>query len=184
MQDKTLTLEAQINNPLLAEWTGPFGVPPFERIVPEYFAPAFAHAFAAHEAEIAAIAGNPAEPTFANTIEAMELSGAALTRVENLFHVLAGAHTNDAILAIERDLDNARAFERRAVPAVLTTARPARESFPSLDDAGQWRRRNRQQGDHRRDAGTAHRARASARLCHVCSLPARRRHGQDAGGGA
>jgi len=104
MQDKTLTLEAQINNPLLAEWTGPFGVPPFERIVPEYFAPAFAHAFAAHEAEIAAIAGNPAEPTFANTIEAMELSGAALTRVENLFHVLAGAHTNDAILAIERDL--------------------------------------------------------------------------------
>ena len=58
MQDKTLTLEAQINNPLLAEWTGPFGVPPFERIVPEYFAPAFAHAFAAHEAEIAAIAGN------------------------------------------------------------------------------------------------------------------------------
>src|SRR5436305_1369650 len=104
MQDKTLTLEAQINNPLLAEWTGPFGVPPFERIVPEYFAPAFAHAFAAHEAEIAAIAGNAAEPTFANTIEAMELSGAALTRVENLFHVLAGAHTNDAILAIERDL--------------------------------------------------------------------------------
>ena len=104
MQDKTFASDAHSDNPLLAEWTGPFGVPPFDRIEPQHFPPAFAHAFAAHEAEIAAVAGDAAEPTFANTIEALELSGAALTRVENVFHMLAGAHTNDAILAIERDL--------------------------------------------------------------------------------
>ncbi len=44
------------------------------------------------------------EPTFANTIDALEASGEALTRVASVFHVLAGAHTNDAILAIEREL--------------------------------------------------------------------------------
>jgi peptidyl-dipeptidase Dcp len=103
-QHKTLAPEAGSDNPLLGEWSGPFGVPPFDRIEPQHFPPAFARAFAAHEAEIAAIAGNPAEPSFGNTIEAMELSGARLTRIGNVFHALAGAHTNDAILAIERDL--------------------------------------------------------------------------------
>jgi peptidyl-dipeptidase Dcp len=101
---KTLAPEAGSDNPLLGEWSGPFGVPPFDRIEPQHFPPAFARAFAAHEAETAAIAGNPAEPSFGNTIEAMELSGAGLTRIGNVFHALAGAHTNDAILAIERDL--------------------------------------------------------------------------------
>jgi peptidyl-dipeptidase Dcp len=104
MQDKTPAPEARPDNPLLADWTGAFGVPPFERIEPQHFPPAFAHAFAAHEAEIAVIARDPAEPSFANTIDALEMSGAELSRIENVFHALAGAHTNDAILAIEREL--------------------------------------------------------------------------------
>jgi len=92
------------DNPLLAEWSGPFGVAAFGRIKPEHFRPAFARAFAAHAAEVAAIAGNAAAPTFANTIEALESSGATLTRAVDVFDLLAGAHTNDAILAIEREL--------------------------------------------------------------------------------
>ncbi len=92
------------DNPLLAEWGGPFGVAAFGRIKPEHFRPAFARAFAAHAAEVAAIAGNAAAPTFANTIEALESSGATLTRAVDVFDLLAGAHTNDAILAIEREL--------------------------------------------------------------------------------
>ncbi len=91
-------------NPLLAEWDAPDGVPPFGRIKPEHFAAAYARALAGHEAEIAAIAADPAPPSFANTIAAMENSGRALTRVGNVFHVLVGAHSNDALLAIERDI--------------------------------------------------------------------------------
>ena len=58
------------------------------------------------------------------------------------------------------------------------------KNLPRLDRARRRRRRDRQQGDHRRDGGAAHRARAAARLSDVRPLPARRRHGQDAGGGA
>jgi peptidyl-dipeptidase Dcp len=103
-QNQTLAGAAGSENPLSADPAGPFGVPPFDRIKPEHFPPAFAHAFAAHAAEVAAIAADPSEPTFANTIVALERAGDALTRVGSVFHVLAGAHTNDAILEIERDL--------------------------------------------------------------------------------
>src|SRR2546429_6559629 len=97
------------DNPLLAQWGGPFGVPAFDRIKPEHFRPAFARAFAAHAAEVAAIAGNAQSPTFANTIDALEASGEALARAVDLFHLLAGAHTNDAILAFERELATLKA---------------------------------------------------------------------------
>src|SRR2546421_4090535 len=103
-QNQALAGAPGSENPLLAEASGPFGVPPFDRIKPEHFSPAFAHAFAAHASEVAAIAADPSEPTFANTIVALERAGDALTRVGSVFHVLAGAHTNDAILEIEREL--------------------------------------------------------------------------------
>ncbi len=96
-------------NPLLEDFTGPFGVPPFGRVTPEHFLPAFDRAFAAHDDEIAAIAGEPAEPTFNNTIAALELAGRTLARVSDVFGILAGAHTNDALLAIEREISPRRA---------------------------------------------------------------------------
>jgi peptidyl-dipeptidase Dcp len=102
-QTKVLAPDAD-DNPLLDEWGGPFGVPDFGRIKPDHFRPAFARAFAAHTTEVASIGGNAAAPTFANTIAALEASGQALTRTVNVFNLLAGAHTNDAILAIEREL--------------------------------------------------------------------------------
>ena len=92
------------DNPFFATWSTPFGVPPFERIRPEHFSPAFERAFAEHEAEVKAIAENPAPPSFDNTITALELSGQALSRVNDVFNALSGAHTNDALLAIEREL--------------------------------------------------------------------------------
>ncbi len=92
------------DNPFFEDWTGAFGVPPFGRIAPAHFRPAFDRAFAAHDAEIAAIAADPAEPSFDNTIVALELSGRPLARVSYVFGVLAGAHTNDALLEIERDI--------------------------------------------------------------------------------
>jgi peptidyl-dipeptidase Dcp len=91
------------NNPL-DNWSGRFGVPDFDRIKPHHFRGAFARAFAAHVAEVAAIAGNTAAPTFANTIAALETSGEALTRTVDVFNLLAGAHNNEEILAIEREV--------------------------------------------------------------------------------
>jgi peptidyl-dipeptidase Dcp len=91
-------------DPLLADWTTPDGVPPFDAIKPEHFRPAYARALADHEAEIAVIKADPATPSFDNTIGALELSGGALTRVESVFQMLVSAHANDALLAIEREI--------------------------------------------------------------------------------
>src|SRR5208283_611196 len=91
-------------NPLLADWTGPFGLPPLPAIKPEHFRPAFDRALSRHRAEIDAIATNPAAPSFDNTIVALETGGRELERVANVFFVLAGANTGDDIEAIERDV--------------------------------------------------------------------------------
>jgi peptidyl-dipeptidase Dcp len=96
-----MTNSSPSDNPLLAPWTTPDGIPPFAQIRPEHFGPAYARAFAEHDAEIAAIAG---PPDFENTIAALELSGRALERVEHVFHLLVGAHSNDALLAIELEI--------------------------------------------------------------------------------
>src|SRR5690242_9053465 len=92
------------NNPLLADFTGRFGLPSFGAVTPEHFRPAFDAALSQHRAEIDAIAASKEPPTFANTIEALEISGRALERVSNVFFVLAGADTSDALEAIERDV--------------------------------------------------------------------------------
>jgi len=97
------------SNPFREDWSGPFGVPPFGRIAPEHFRPAFDRGFTEHDAEIAAIASSTAEPTFDNTILAMELSGRPLARVGDVFGVLTGAHTNDALQKIEREISPLRA---------------------------------------------------------------------------
>ncbi len=97
-----MTLPLPHANPLLEAWTGPFEAPPFDRIAPQHFEPAFEAALKQGRAEIGAIAADPAPPTFANTIEAMERSGRTLDRVAKVFFNLAGAETNDELEAIER----------------------------------------------------------------------------------
>src|ERR1700722_1691560 len=91
-------------NPFFEAWATPDNVPPFDRMKPEHFRPAYDRALAEHEAEIAAIAADSAPPSFTNTIAALERSGRALDRVDNVFHILASAHTNDALLEIEREM--------------------------------------------------------------------------------
>jgi peptidyl-dipeptidase Dcp len=92
------------DNPFFENWTDAFGVPPFARIAPEYFDPAFTRAFAEHEAEIDAIAADANPPSFDNTIVALERSGRALARVTDVFYALTGAHTNEALLKLEREM--------------------------------------------------------------------------------
>ena len=87
-------------NPLLAKWSTPFGIAPFERVEPGHFRPAFRAALAEHKAELRAITGSGAKPTFANTIRALEKSGLLLSRVARVFFNLASTDTNDELQAI------------------------------------------------------------------------------------
>ena len=102
-------------NPLLEAGTLPGGTPPFPAIRPEHFRPAFDRAMADHVAEIEAIASCRDAPSFANTIVALERSGRALDRVSAVFHALAGAHTNDALMAIEREMSPLLAAHRNRI---------------------------------------------------------------------
>ena len=92
------------NNPLLSRWSSPFGAPPFSRIQPQHYQPAFKHALAEHRSEIREIAASAAHPTFANTIRALEKGGTLLNKVAEVFFNLTAAHTNEALQSIERDL--------------------------------------------------------------------------------
>jgi peptidyl-dipeptidase Dcp len=97
-------LQSVPDNPLLTDWTGAFGLPPLPAIKPDHFSPAFDRALAAHRAELDAISANPEPPSFDNTVVALEMSGRDLEHVANVFFVLAGADTGDAIEAVERDI--------------------------------------------------------------------------------
>ena len=87
-------------NPLLTESKAPFGAPQFDQIKDEHYLPAFEQAITEAKAEIDAIVANEAEPTFENTIEAMEYAGQTLNRVAGIFYNLMEANTNDNLQAI------------------------------------------------------------------------------------
>jgi peptidyl-dipeptidase Dcp len=91
-------------NPLLKPWLTPFDTPPFAEIRPEHFLPAFEQAFADHTAEIKAIEHDPAAPDFANTVTALERSGKLLSRVSAVFYDLVSAHSNPALLEIDKEV--------------------------------------------------------------------------------
>ena len=88
----------------LTNWTGFGGLPEFGTIADEDFVPVFKAAMDAHSGEIETIAGNLEAPTLDNTLVALELSGDALARVSSIFWLKAGAHSNDVIEAVERDM--------------------------------------------------------------------------------
>ena len=90
-------------NPFFETWDTPFGLPPFARIRPEHFPPAFDRGMDEHAAEIAAIAASPEPPSFANTLEALERSGRLLDRVGRVFFNLTASATDDALDAVARD---------------------------------------------------------------------------------
>src|SRR4051794_10282436 len=102
-QQTAATSDAQ-GNPLLRPWTTPFETPPFAEISPEHFLPAFERAFADHSAEIAAITHDPSAPDFANTITALERSGKLLSKVSAVFYDLVSAHSNPALLEIDKEV--------------------------------------------------------------------------------
>lgn len=120
----------EADNPLLVAYETPFNVPPFDKIKDEHFRPAFQEALKQHNLEIDSIVNNTEEPTFENTIIALENAGSLLSNISTVFYNLNSANTNDSIQAIAKDLApelsahsdeinlNAKLFER--VKAVYT----------------------------------------------------------------
>ncbi len=103
-QTGTAPAAATAANPLLVEWTGPYGgVPPWDKVRPELFPAAFEAALAERRAEYRKIADNPAAPTFANTFVPMQLAGRTLGRVGTLFGVMTGNMNSPAYQALDRD---------------------------------------------------------------------------------
>ncbi len=84
------------DNPLLADWDAPFGVPPFDLIENEHYLPALREGIKRTLAEVDQITANTEEATFANTIEALEMAGSDLNRVANVFFAVDSAHSNES----------------------------------------------------------------------------------------
>ena len=94
----------EAENPFFEESPLYLHYPEFDRIENAHYLPAFERGMAEQIAEVSAITEQSAEPTFENTILALELSGQLLNRVSAIFYSLSSAHTNDAIRALEQQL--------------------------------------------------------------------------------
>lgn len=92
------------DNPFLTAYDTPFNVPPFDKIKDEHFRPAFQEALKQHNLEIDSIINNTEEPSFVNTIVALENAGALLGNVSTVFYNLNSANTNDTIQSIAKDM--------------------------------------------------------------------------------
>lgn len=110
-----VALETGTDDPFSTSWDTPFGLPPFAEIAPEHYRPAFDRALAAHSAEIEAVADQADEPTFENTVVAIESAGRALRDVSAVFFNLAASHTSEALQAIEREMAPRLARHRSAI---------------------------------------------------------------------
>jgi peptidyl-dipeptidase Dcp len=130
------TEAAAAANPLLAQWTGPYGgVPPFDKAKVEYLKPALEAGMAQQLAEVDRIANDPAPPTFENTIAAMERTGRQLDRVSTVYGIYSSTLNDEAVQAVEREMapklaafsdqitQNAKLFER--IAAVYETREKA-----------------------------------------------------------
>ena len=92
------------NNPLLRPSDAPFGAPEFDKISKDDYMPALEEAIRLAKAEVDAIASNPDAPDFANTIEALEYSGQALSRVEGIFFNLLEADGDEKMQQIAEEV--------------------------------------------------------------------------------
>jgi len=97
--------EANVQNPLLAPWSGPYGgVPPFDKVKVEQFKPALETAMTEALAEIDKVANDPAPPTFENTIVGLERSGRVLDRVSNIFGIYSSTMSTPDFQKVEEEM--------------------------------------------------------------------------------
>lgn len=112
------------DNPFFSDFNTPYNVPPFDKIKVEHYLPAFKEGISRQQKEIEAIVSNPEAPSFANTLEALDKSGALLNTVDSVFNVLKAVDTNDQVEEVAKEVSplksknrddirlNAKLFER------------------------------------------------------------------------
>ncbi len=93
-----------MKNPLLEEFNTPYGTPPFDKIKPADYMPAIKEAIKKHNTEIDNIVNNTEEPTFKNTVEALDYSGELLDRIMSILENLTSAETNDSLQKVEKEV--------------------------------------------------------------------------------
>jgi len=101
---KTTKKDDLMNNPLVQKFDTPFEVPPFEKIKLEHYMPAVDYAISEQEKEVDSIVGNKEAPTFANTLEALDRSGAMLKQVSAIFFNLLSANTNEEMQNLAKEI--------------------------------------------------------------------------------
>jgi len=102
-----VTCTKQEKNPFFSEWKTEFEVPQFDQISKEHYLPAFRKGIEQQKGDIEKIVADQSEPTFENTIEALEESGALLRKVSSVFNVLNGSMTDDEMHFLMRRFSNA-----------------------------------------------------------------------------
>ena len=93
-----------MNNPLISDFNTPYGVPPFNLIKEEHFIPAFKLALENGSKEILTIVDGDDDPTFNNTIEAIENLGKGISQISNIFFNLNHANTNEQLQKIAKEV--------------------------------------------------------------------------------
>jgi peptidyl-dipeptidase Dcp len=96
--------DTDLSNPFFSEYNTPFQVPPFEKIMAKHYMPAFEKGMEEGRKDIEKLVKNSEEPTFENTIAALDKAGELLTRVSAVFFAQASANTNDSLQNIELEI--------------------------------------------------------------------------------
>ena len=115
MATLTIDMQAQSANPFFEKWDTPYQLPPFDRIKPEHFLPAYQEAMKRQLAEVDAIARPDSVPNFANTMEALERTGELYAKVDGVFQNLTSSETSDALQAVEMQVQPLLARHRSAI---------------------------------------------------------------------
>ncbi|OSY87618.1 dipeptidyl carboxypeptidase II [Tenacibaculum holothuriorum] len=108
-----------VENPLLVKSSLDYGAPDFTKIKNEHFMPAILEGMKVQNETIQKIVDSKDAPTFENTIVALEESSKTLDNVTAVFYGLAGAHTNDEIKEIQKEL--APKFSKHSDDILLNT---------------------------------------------------------------
>lgn len=132
----TAASEDSTMNPLLQAFTLPYGMPPFDRIRDEHYLPAYEESMARHRQEIDAITANPDAADFDNTILALERAGRDLVRVSRVFSNVNGAHTNDTLQEIQRQMAPRLAAHYDAINLDAALFDRVDQVFRQRDDLG------------------------------------------------